>query len=246
MAQAAINAKYASWGGPTGVLGAAITALQTDPKTNVSNINYANGAIFYSATTNAHAMYGDIYKKWVAAGGVPFFGFPVTDEASTPDNACRFNNFSDGCAIYWSAATGSHLIYGDIYRKWLASGGEATFGFPITNEESTDDKLCRFNNLSNGGAIYWSAATGAHLIYETSTRSGLLQAERLPSDFPSLMKHLGTIICATLSTSAMVVHFIGLQPPELIGFTERYISSGLRLEEKRRGSTLSQTRPFSP
>jgi uncharacterized protein with LGFP repeats len=67
--QQAIASKYASLGGSAGVLGAATTPFATDPTTKVSHITYVNGSIYYIATIGAHAMYGDIYKKWVASGG---------------------------------------------------------------------------------------------------------------------------------------------------------------------------------
>lgn len=76
------------------------------------------------------------------------------DEASTLDNASRFNNLAGGRAIYWTQTTGSHLIYGEIYKKWISVEGEQTMGYPVTDEASTSDNIARFNNFSKGGAIY--------------------------------------------------------------------------------------------
>jgi hypothetical protein len=164
MASDAINAKYASLGGASGFLGTALTPLETDPGGN--HIDYQGGSIYYSVASGAHAIYGEIYKKWTSEGGTQsVLGYPSTDEASTTDNACRYNNFQNGGAIYWSSSNGAHMIYGGIYAKWVAEGGESTFGYPITDEASTPDNACRFNNLSNGGAIYWTSSSGAHLIY---------------------------------------------------------------------------------
>jgi uncharacterized protein with LGFP repeats len=124
-------------------------------------------AIYWTGATGAHLIYGEIYKKWQAAGGESgVMGYPITDEASTPDNVCQFNNFNGGGAIYYTAALGGFLIYGDIYKKWQATGGESgVMGYPITDEASAPDNVCRFNNFSGGGAIYWTAARGAFLIY---------------------------------------------------------------------------------
>jgi uncharacterized protein with LGFP repeats len=161
----AIGAKYTSLGGSSGFLGPAVTPLVSDPG-NGAHIDYKGGSIYWSLASGAHVIYGDIYKKWIAAGGVTsVLGYPTTDEASTPDNKCRFNNFSGG-AIYWTSAGGAYMIYGDIYKKWISVGGEAgVLGYPTTDEASTPDNKCRFNNFSNGGAIYWTSANGAYLIY---------------------------------------------------------------------------------
>ena len=161
-----IAAKYKSLGGDSGFLGLAVTQLVKDPGAPGYHVDYRGGSIYWSQDSDAHAIYGDIRTKWLTAGGPSRFGYPTTDETSTSDNVCRFNNFSNGGAIYWTAKTGSHLIYGAIYKKWIAQGGEGgVMGYPITDEASTPDNVCRFNNFSNGGAIYWTATNGAYLVY---------------------------------------------------------------------------------
>ncbi|KAH0566077.1 hypothetical protein GP486_000515 [Trichoglossum hirsutum] len=162
MATQAIQAKYASLGGAKSPLGTPQSQLVQDGNSGFSHIKYTNGAIYWSASSGASAIYGDIYKKWISSSNM---GYPITDEQSTKDNVCRFNNFSGGGAIYWTLANGAHLIYGGIYQKWMASGGEAVFSYPITDEASTPDNVCRFNNFNNGGAIYWTSAHGAFLVY---------------------------------------------------------------------------------
>jgi uncharacterized protein with LGFP repeats len=131
-----------------------------------NNFKYG-GAIYWTAADGAHLIYGIIWLKWVKAGGVQSnIGYPITDEAWAPDHTCRFNNFKYGGAIYWTPADGAHLIYGNIWLKWLSIGGvNSNIGYPITDEESTPGNTARYNLFKNGGAIYWTGSTGACLIY---------------------------------------------------------------------------------
>jgi uncharacterized protein with LGFP repeats len=179
MAQAAITAKYNALGGATGVLGFATSQLIADtiefnhPVDDLFHINYEHGAIYFTEGTGAHAVYNDIYKKWIAAGGVESnIGYPITDQIDIIDvtgKTCSYNNFKFGGAIYWTADDGAHLIYGDIWLKWIAVGGvKSNIGYPITDEAGdvdTTGKAVRFNNFKYGGAIYWTASDGSHLIY---------------------------------------------------------------------------------
>ena len=170
MAQAAIQTEYAALGGAGGALGPAKGNVETDTAKGLSHVDYANGGIYYTLVDGAHAVYGDIYKKWVSAGGVKSnIGYPITDEASAIDvtgRDTRFNNFKYGGAIYWTPGDGAHLIYGNIWLKWLAAGGvRSNIGYPITDEATAPDNHCRFNDFKYGGAIYWTGENGAHLIY---------------------------------------------------------------------------------
>ncbi|OUJ75795.1 LGFP repeat-containing protein [Hymenobacter crusticola] len=108
---------------------------------------------------------GAIGSKWAALGGAAsFLGQPTTNELSTPDGVGRFNHFQGG-SIYWTPQLGAHEIHGSIRDKWASIGWERSgLGYPITDETTTPDKIGRFNHFQ-GGSIYWSPQTGAHLIY---------------------------------------------------------------------------------
>jgi hypothetical protein len=63
-------------------------------------------------------------------------------------------------SIYWSGATGAHIVTGEIRDAWLAGGGPAgPLGYPVADEESAPGggRVCRFT----GGEIGWSVASGA-------------------------------------------------------------------------------------
>lgn len=76
-------------------------------------------------------------------------------ETLTSGGVTRFNMFSHGGAIYYTVTRGAFWIYGDIYKKWMATGGElGGLGYPVCDEELAPDGVCRFNKFSGGGAIF--------------------------------------------------------------------------------------------
>jgi hypothetical protein len=118
--------------------------------------NYQWGAVYcHDIAQGAHAVYGEIWLKFKAT---PNYGYPITDETTAYDNAntyIRYNTFSQGNAIYWTPATGAHLIYGDIYARWLSIGGtKSVVGYPITDETGSGTHGGRYNDFSLG-MIYW-------------------------------------------------------------------------------------------
>ncbi|HEY2732711.1 MAG TPA: hypothetical protein VGI70_01940 [Polyangiales bacterium] len=60
---------------------------------------------------------------------------PMTPNPQWTPNGGVFQFYNDNdAAIYWSAATGAHLIHGDILRDWSARGFENGVGYPFDDE----------------------------------------------------------------------------------------------------------------
>ena len=97
-------------------------------------------------------------------GGDAFFGPPTQDEQSTPDRSGRFRMYANA-SIYWSPATGAHVIQGAIRDKWQALGGVTGLGYPLTDETATPDGVGRYNHFQKDASIYWTPTTGAHAVY---------------------------------------------------------------------------------
>jgi uncharacterized protein with LGFP repeats len=86
----------------------------------------------------------------------------------------RVSNFTLGRSIYWSSVTGAHLVYGDIGLEYTATANDTDyFGTPVQQilGAPTSDEMdvpgvggARMNGFQ-GGNIYWSADTGAHVVY---------------------------------------------------------------------------------
>jgi uncharacterized protein with LGFP repeats len=125
---------------------------------------YANGARLYSSPTGGvRLVLGGILERYLSAGGPAVLGPPISDDAPTPDGRGAFVRFLHG-DVYWSPATGSHLVRGEILKAWLATGGATGgLGFPTTSDAKTTDGrgyVVRFQ----GADIYWSQATGARYV----------------------------------------------------------------------------------
>jgi len=139
---------------------------------------FQGGAIYYSATAGAHVVYGAIGAKYNAMGGPTQFGLPLSDEvpAFGLQGNVRVQQFQNGIggAIYWSQATGAHFVHGLIGVEYAATANERDFfgrnvqtllGAPTSDEMDVPGVPGARMNTFQGGAIYWSPSTGAHVVY---------------------------------------------------------------------------------
>ncbi|WP_148710316.1 NucA/NucB deoxyribonuclease domain-containing protein [Streptomyces sp. 3211.6] len=121
-------------------------------------------SVYWTAGTGAHAVMGEIRKKWAAYGWEQGLGYPTTDESAAPDGVGRYNHFTNDASIYWTPDTGAHTVRKAIRDKWAAYGWERGLGYPTTDESGTPDGVGAFNHFTNGASIYWSPDTGAHTV----------------------------------------------------------------------------------
>ena len=116
--------------------------------------------------------YGAIGAEWNAKGGAGgFLGAPQDNEytvSAIPGDqvppGARAEDFTGG-VIYWSPATGAHEAHGAILQEYVAVGGTAVYGLPLTDEVTAPDGVGRFNHFSAGGSIYWTPLGGAHAVH---------------------------------------------------------------------------------
>ncbi|WP_439379610.1 PQQ-dependent sugar dehydrogenase [Amycolatopsis lexingtonensis] len=165
-----VLAKYLAFGGHA-KLGPPTSDTMSTPDGVAQYNHFVNngnvGSIYYTAATGAHALYGEIRKKWAALDYERGLGYPTTDEAGTPDGVGRYNHFIKGGnvgSIYYTTATGAHAIFGEIRKKWAALDYERGLGYPTTDEGVTPDGIGRYNHFSLGHSIYYTVATGAHAV----------------------------------------------------------------------------------
>ncbi|MET8994616.1 PQQ-dependent sugar dehydrogenase [Amycolatopsis sp. NPDC004169] len=93
------------------------------------------GSIYYTAGTGARAINGEIRKKWAALDYERGLGYPTTDELATPDGRGRYNHFTKGGSIYYTTATGAHVVKGEIRKRWAALGWEYSYlRYPKSDE----------------------------------------------------------------------------------------------------------------
>jgi hypothetical protein len=164
-AQDLVAAKYQQLGGAKGFLGSPVGPEQVAPD-GVGRYEYfQNGAIYWTPQTGAHEVHGAILQNWASLKWErSFLGYPVTDETTAPDGVGRYSVFQGG-SIYWSPKTGAHEVHGAIRDLWARLGWEKGFlGYPLTNEMTAPDGVGRYEHFQ-GGSIYWSPKTGAHVVY---------------------------------------------------------------------------------
>jgi uncharacterized protein with LGFP repeats len=172
----AIGARYESIGGPI-AYGLPISDEANESFVAGGRVSFFQGgrAIYWSQSTGAHLVYGAIEAEYLATanerGGngeivKSILGAPTSDEMNVPGVAgARMNTFQGG-AIYWSPATGAHVVYGAIGARYAAIGGPAVYGLPVSDEANASFVSGeRVSFFQGGRAIYWSASTGAHLVY---------------------------------------------------------------------------------
>jgi hypothetical protein len=125
---------------------------------------YEGGTVYYSKETGAHAMHGEILKRYQTLGGPESdLGFPKNDESDTGDGMGRFNEFSapEGAAMYWNPQAGVTVIKGKVLEAWNQSGGiKGPFGYPTADMSVVDGVQTGKFAGPEGTEIQWSKAAG--------------------------------------------------------------------------------------
>jgi len=107
-------------------------------------------------------VYGDIGTKWRAMGAEnSVVGRPTNNESAGAYNG-RWQRFERG-HIYWTAATNAHPVYGEILTKFMNSGDEHRWGYPV-NDESPGASGGRWQKFQNAN-FYWISSTSAFPVF---------------------------------------------------------------------------------
>ena len=133
---------------------------------------FSKGAIYWSPATGAVPVLNQLYIDYEALGEARTLGFPTAPEIATFGGMEQ--EFQGARMYHKFGAPTAHEVHGAILEKFLASGGIAQWGFPITNETDvlrgdTDaftiaqpiGKASEFE----GCTIFWSSATGAFEVH---------------------------------------------------------------------------------
>lgn len=103
-----------------------------------------------------------IYLKWQDNGGASgFLGKATSNTKVTTDKLGLFNTFQGGTIYKKNSSDKAYLVYGAIYDKWRALGGESGFlGYPTIDETDTHYNGGRASRFE-GGTIYykWNASS---------------------------------------------------------------------------------------
>jgi uncharacterized protein with LGFP repeats len=183
----AITAAWTAAGGDTSQLGAKDGGVY--PVGAGFGQNFAGGAIYFTPTTGAKAMFGAILDKYRALGGPADsdLGFPNIDEGPGKVSAdSRNTTFSagDDPVIFWTPDTGAWVVRGPINAAWDKLGGSAgTLGVPTADE-------------TYNGSVIAQTFTGGQLSYDMDSK----QFTTVP---PDLAGQLTDLTIPTDATSAI-------------------------------------------
>jgi uncharacterized protein with LGFP repeats len=129
----------------------------------VTSQRYERGYMYWTPTTGAHVVSGQIWGVYVDAGGPAVLGAPTTDELGTPDGVGRFNHFQRDTSIYWTPATQAQPVQGRIRELWQQTGWETgPLGYPSAPERSGGGG--RYSTFESG-TIFWTPEKGAVDVY---------------------------------------------------------------------------------
>lgn len=159
-----IGEKWTALKGAAGVLGAP-TASQTCSG-GICSQAFEGGSIFWTKATGAHPVLGKTGHtgpRWFAKGGLALYGYPVTDETTVSGGTIQ--KFSTGRIVTWSGTRLIEFTTGSgIGSRWVAAGGEAVLGLPVTAETcglTSSGCVQQFGR----GAIYWAPRVGGHVVW---------------------------------------------------------------------------------
>ena len=158
----AINAARRAAGGPMGPLGAK-KGEQYDLGPDGIGQDFAGGKIFYSPSTGAHVVTGQVLAKYESVGGpLGDLGFPTSSEADGGlEPASRMSTFAaaDRPVIFWTPDHGAVIVRGAMNAAWAKLGGATgELGAPEADQTENGDVITqRFT----GGEVSWDSSTKA-------------------------------------------------------------------------------------
>ncbi|PPK94737.1 LGFP repeat-containing protein [Kineococcus xinjiangensis] len=160
--QGAIADRWYRLDGAIGVLGRPVTCELATPSRHGRFTHFERGSIYWSPGTGAWEVRGLIRERWAGMGWeTSWLGFPVTGEQPTRTRPGAFQAFEGG-SVFWCPGVGAHAVRGAIRDAWASAGGETgLLGCPTTSETALPRGA--FTHFE-GGSVYWSPATGAHLV----------------------------------------------------------------------------------
>ncbi|MEI4278105.1 hypothetical protein, partial [Klenkia terrae] len=153
-----------TWGSrrESGILGYPVSEYACGMAQGGCGQAFQGGRIYYTWSTGAHALTGDVQSAWIAQGfeNGPL-GYPTTDLICGMAAGGCGQVFQAG-RIYTTPTTGAHAVSGALHAAWAAQGFEAgALGYPTT------DLICGMRSsgcgqVFQGGRIYSTPTTGAH------------------------------------------------------------------------------------
>ena len=135
-------------------------AVPTGPRTGTYQ-NFQRGALYSSPGTGTFPVTGATYDLYRSLGfeGSPL-GYPTAAAVAT---ATGSRQAFQGGEVHVAGGV-ARAVMGPVYDRWQATGGSTgPLGEPTSTQLPTSGRTGVYN-LFEDGAVYWSAATGAHAM----------------------------------------------------------------------------------
>ena len=152
---------FTAQGWETGPLGyPTAAALPTGPRTGTYQ-NFQRGALYSSPGTGTFPVTGATYDLYRSVGFEGSeLGYPTAAPVAT---ATGSRQAFQGGEVRVSGGV-ARAVMGPVYDRWQATGGSTgPLGEPTSTQLPTSGRDGVYN-LFEDGAVYWSAATGAHAM----------------------------------------------------------------------------------
>lgn len=146
------------------------------PSTNGVFQKFEKGTWYYKfGAPKAYPLEGEILKTFVSTGGLPRWGYPISNETPVPTNGphgreIRLSECENG-SFYWNPLTGAHAVEGDIREKWRELGGSEMhyiqeLGLPTTEEMDVPNRRgARMSGFEQGVVIWYGKREDMIVVY---------------------------------------------------------------------------------
>lgn len=230
-----IDAKYQALGGATGFLKAPQGNAQLCPDGLGRYRHYAGGSIYWHPDTEAHVVYGDIFKKWAALGWEnSWLGYPVSDEEAYGDG--RRSRFQNG-AIEYSQTRGTRDLEGVGCAVFFASSS-TDHGKHRTGQQAKKRRLISLSVFGDAGAPRYASVWTSHGGPEQRTIHDLSEQQYLAWQKANAAEDFYTTI---LAVNSLPVPVTGLRVPVFAAAAEKVSPSQQPVSKYHLGLSLPAT-----
>ncbi len=172
----AIFDKHEALGGIHGALGHVATSVTTlsDGQGRASTFEHG-GVIYYTASTGAHGVWGDLLGVYLDDGGpTGRMGYPTSDREQVGDGrGVRFT--TQHGVVYSTSSTGAHVVPPGIFEVHRGAGGPGgSYGYPTGDPQRLTGAGIR--QTFEGGTI---TVTSPYVAFVKATYQDFL--DRAPS-----------------------------------------------------------------
>jgi hypothetical protein len=153
--------------------GAKVSGLETVP--GGFRIRFQKCDIYYSTTTGAHEVHGEIRDKYNFVGGAAVLGLPIDDEKPGLDGVGRKSHFTNDASIFFKSNTGPMVVKGDVRFVWTVFNAErGVKGYPTIDGRVLGPNQA-FGDFEND-VIYTEGPTEVPTEVATLTRAQVSRA----------------------------------------------------------------------